>query len=398
MDQFYGRAIVWTKLGTVTDTFRIAVACSGLGHIQRGVEAWASDLAHGLNEAGVAVTLFSGAPADGAIDVPCLRRTSGTSHFVARLFRHAGGWRYGASSPYEIEQTSFSLSLWSKIRRGFDILHVQDPHIARFFETAHRLGISRPQVIYVNGTGEDGSVMRRFRNLQLLTDQARDQWRGHEPNGQSVFTIPNFVDTETFTPGDRQRARSRFDLPQDKVIVLCCAAIRRYHKRIDHLLTEFATISRRDVILVIAGGREADTDEVMAQGMGLLGDRVRFLPDVPRVDMPSLYQAADLFVLASLHEMFGIVLIEAMASGLPIVCHDTPDFRTIAGPAGTYQDASVPGGLAAGITAMLDLDARLACARQARIHAKQHFSETVIIPEIIAMYRSVLERTDGKGR
>ena len=201
--------------------------------------------------------------------------------------------------------------------------------------------------------------------------------------------VPNFVDTGMFAPGDRQRARARFRLPHDKPIVLCCAAIRRIHKRIDHLLAEFATIPRHDVILVVAGGREADTDEIIALGATLLGDRVRFLIDVPRADMPELYRAADLFVLPSLHEMFGIVLVEAMASGLPVVCHDTPNFRAIVGPAGSYHDVSIAGGLADGITGLLDVARRSELACHARRQVEQRYSAAVVIPEMIAMYRSV---------
>ena len=134
--------LVSEKAVAVTYTPRIAVACSGLGHVQRGIEAWAGDLAHALNKAGVAVSLFGGAPADGVIDVPCLRRTSRRARILARLFRHVGGWHYGAGSPYEIEQATFSLALWPRIRRGFDILHVQDPLIATWFENAYRRGLS----------------------------------------------------------------------------------------------------------------------------------------------------------------------------------------------------------------------------------------------------------------
>jgi glycosyltransferase involved in cell wall biosynthesis len=378
----------------VTAPLRVAIACSGLGHIQRGIEAWASDLAHGLRKAGVLVSLFGGAPADDVIGVPCLRRTGNRARSLARSFRRMGGWRYGAGSPYEIEQASFSLALWYRIRSGFDILHVQDPLIAKWFETAHRLGVSQPRVVYANGTGAGAAVMRRFRSLQLLTGQAYDQWHGHEPGGQSVFMIPNFVDIATFTQGNRQHARALFDLPPDKVVVLCCAAIRRPHKRIDHLLDEFATIQQRDVMLVIAGGRETETAELITRGTAMLGDRVRFLPDVPRARMPELYQAADLFALASLHEMFGIVLIEALASGLPVVCHDTPEFRGIAGPAGSYHDMSVLGGLATGITGLLDVGSRAALARQARLQVERRFSETAVIPQVIAMYRSVLNRIE----
>ena len=162
--------------------------------------------------------------------------------------------------------------------------------------------------------------------------------------------IPNFIDTARFTPGGRSAARAALGLPQEPLIVLCCAAIRRDHKRIDYLLREFAAAAfapGREVLLIIAGSRETDTDDVMAMGRALLGERVRFIVDLPRQQMPTLYQAADVFVLTSLFEMFGIVLIEAMAAGLPVICHDEPNFHYVCGPAALYADLRNETGLAA---------------------------------------------------
>ena len=118
---------------------RIAIACSGLGHIQRGIESWAFDLAQGLRSAQMEVTLFGGAPGPGIEPIRCLRRTGRGATGLAAAFRHLGGWRYGFASPYAAEQTSFSAALWPRIR-DFDLLHVQDPVIAAWFETAHRRG------------------------------------------------------------------------------------------------------------------------------------------------------------------------------------------------------------------------------------------------------------------
>ena len=67
------------------------------------------------------------------------------------------------------------VALWQRIRGGFDILHVQDPMIAIWLQRAHRAGLSRPKVIYANGTGETAKVMRRFAFLQLLTEAAADR-------------------------------------------------------------------------------------------------------------------------------------------------------------------------------------------------------------------------------
>lgn len=380
----------------MTDTSgapRIAIACSGLGHIQRGIESWAADLARALQRAGSDTTLFGGAPGPGIVALPCLRRTGPAAVAIARVLRHLGGWRYGCGSPYELEQTSFALPLWRRIQHRFDILHVQDPAIALCLEAARRRGLSRAKVIYANGTGEGTEVMRRFAHLQLLTNEARDAWMPARPPGQSVFTIPNFIDTDRFSPGDQVRARQSLGLPAEGLIVLCCAAIRRFHKRIDYLLDEFASVASAlppDTVLVIAGGREDDTDSLIAAGTQRLGNRVRFLPDLPRARMPELYRAADLFTLASLHEMFGIVLLEAMATGLPVLCHDAPGFRRVVGPGGLYRDLSAAGGLAGGLMALCDPATRVALSSAARAHVVRHYAEDVVVPDIIAMYGAVL--------
>lgn len=324
---------------------------------------------------------------EGATVLRTFRRTSRAAATLAAALRNVGGWRYGMGSTYDVEQTSFAFDLWLRIRHQFDILHVQDPLIATWLDRAHHAGLSRPKVIYANGTGEGASVTRRFSFLQFLTKSAADNWRLQKPPRQTVFTIPNFIDTQRFMPGDRAVARARFGLPDGPAIILCCAAIRRYHKRIDSLLRAFSNLPT-DSILVVAGGREADTNDLINQGIALLGTRVRFLPDLPREDMPDLYRSANLFVLSSLHEMFGIVLLEALATGLPVLCNDTPDFRAIAGPGGLFRDLSIESEFAAGLSCLLE-PATLALGPAGRAHVERNFSEATVIGSIIAMYRSV---------
>ena len=376
---------------------RIAVACSGLGHVQRGIEAWATDLAAGLSEAGADVTLFGAGGAQPTEALRCLTRTNSVTRRVIGITSRLGGWRYGMGSPYELEQSTFAFSLWRRIRHDFDILHVQDPLIAMRLALARRLGLSRPRVIFANGTDEPPSVMRRFDWLQHLTPGAAAAWGPQRPAGQRDFVVPNFIDPRRFPPGDRAAARHRLGLPEHARIVLCCAAIRRYHKRIDYLLDEFAqarmqerSAGRGSLMLVVAGGRENDTDELIRIGSERIGDAVRFFVDYPRGDMPDLYWAADAFVLPSLSEMFGIVLIEAMATGLPVLCNDTPDFRWIVGEAGCFGDLSQPGILAGLLQRVAPPGALAPLAAAAPAQVEAHFSARVVTAQMLAMYREVL--------
>ena len=119
--------------------------------------------------------------------------------------------------------------------------------------------------------------------------------------------------------------------------MLSVAAIKRAHKRIDYLVREFAALGGKrpdwPVWLVVAGGRDEHSDELMTWGRELLGDRVRFLPNYPRERMPELYRAADLFVLCSLKEMMPIALLEATASGLPSLVNRHPVVEWMVGRA-----------------------------------------------------------------
>jgi glycosyltransferase involved in cell wall biosynthesis len=377
-----------------TVSLRVAVASSGLGHVRRGIEAWAQDLAGALKRRNVPVGLFGGAPGEGGIiSVGCLQRANAAAQRTAALFRELGGWRYGLGSVYEVEQLSFAFRLWPHVRRGYDILHVQDPLLARIMERLRRMKLSDAHVILANGTAERPDQLSTLSVVQELSPQGAEKWPPDRGGGPTVFMVPNFVDLGTFAPGDRRAARRRFNLPEDAFIVFCSAAIRRYHKRIDYLIEEFAGFAAGydgPAMLVVAGGREADTDELVALGRERLGERVRFLVSAPRADMPALYRAADVFTLSSLFEAGSVALMEAMASGLPIVCNDTPNFRFAAGPKSLFADLTQPGTLAAAFAEMTRPERRLELGAAARAYAEATFSESVVMSQILGMYDRVV--------
>jgi glycosyltransferase involved in cell wall biosynthesis len=207
------------------------------------------------------------------------------------------------------------------------------------------------------------------------------------------FVVPNFIDMRKFPPGDRAAARREWNLPPDSLIFLCVAAIKKTHKRIDYLVREFHQFlqaSGADARLVVAGAREPETDEVLALGRDLLGDRVTFLENVPRSRMLSLYQASDVFVLTSLHEMFGNVFLEAMSTGLPVIANDTPTLRYVMGQAGLLADLSQPGVLAAQLSRMMDPGLRRTLGERGIGHVESSFAHTVVIPQMVSIYRQIL--------
>ena len=389
-------------------SLKIAIACSGLGVISRGVETWAADLARALHRSGKDVTLFQGGNETNPTDadwqhvLPCARRLDPKLAKTVRLFQKIGGWRYGFGSGYQIEQTTFTLKLFPIIRSGYDIVHVQDPWIAFMMEKLHRMGLSRPRAIMANGTEEPADFLKKLSYLQHLAPNYLADWKSEQPDNQQTFAIPNFVKTEHFTPAtpaQKAEARKEFDIPEDHLVVLSVAALKKTHKRVDLLIREFDDFSRNysgKATLVVAGAREPDTDDILALGKERLGDRVRFMESLKRDKVRSLYRLADIFALASSHEMMPIALLEALSCGLPVACNDTPTLRWMAKPAGPLCNIDREGGLSEQFRLLKDPDARREYSVRAREHAIANFSEPVVVEQICEMYREICS-TPKKG-
>jgi glycosyltransferase involved in cell wall biosynthesis len=291
-----------------------------------------------------------------------------------------------------MEQSTFAFHLWRRIRKDFDILHVQDPWIAYWLSILHNAGVSKPRVVLAPGTGEPLESLRNYPVLQHLAPCYRADYESYKQPSQMDFAIPNFVDTDRFSPGDRREARDAWGLPSDDLIVLCAAAINARYKRVDRLIEEFAEFAKtapHPTMLVVAGAHESETDGIIEKGRELLGDRVRFFKNVPREKMPSLYQAADVFALAALTEVFGIVILEALATGLPVACNRTPVLEWIVGPAGCLSDISKEGSLGAQLHWIACPGRQDQLSRAARTQAQQNFSEQAVIPQILKMYEEV---------
>ncbi|QDV79763.1 glycosyltransferase family 4 protein [Botrimarina mediterranea] len=375
---------------------RVAIASSGLGHVARGIEAWASDLAAELDRRGVDVRLCKGAgPAAAPYErvVPCVRRDSRLGRLASTRLATRILWRFGWGGGYAVEQSTFARGLLRLLAdEDVDLLHVQDPLLALLVQEARGRGAVKTRAILGHGTEEPNEFLARLDYVQHLAPWRLEQAQREGCHRASWTAIPNFIDTERFAP-DGPNLRDELGLAESTRVVLCVAAIKRGHKRIDYLLDEFAAVADgREACLIVAGGRESDTDELMKIGTQRLGERVRFLPALPREKMPELYRTADVFTLTSLNEMMPIALIEAAASGLPCVTHEHPVMQWMTGPGGVVADLRAPGGLAAPLGRLLDDPAEAERqGRAARTHAVASFSTERVVDRIVEYYRQVLD-------
>lgn len=134
-----------------------------------------------------------------------------------------------------------------------------------------------------------------------------------------VTVIPNGVTCRTEgsgseTPGAAALRKVWGIGREDKVLLFIGNEFRR--KGLKVILETLAKLSRADLLLLVAGAGDEAPYRKQAESLGI-GNRVRFLGPVEGPDR--LFQAADLFVFPTLYEPFGMVVLEAMAAGIPVI-------------------------------------------------------------------------------
>ncbi|TDN70549.1 glycosyltransferase family 4 protein [Paraburkholderia sp. BL10I2N1] len=193
----------------------------------------------------------------------------------------------------------------------------------RFFRSAY----DAYQVIFtrVNGYLEAGAF-RRAQVVVPVSDKVRSEVLRHGIDPARVQVIYNGVDIDEFAPGVSGRAR--FGLPDAPFLLLFAGDLTVSRKNLDTVLRALAMTSR-EVHLVVAAGFRGSPHPAMAAELGV-AERVHFIDFVK--DMPALMRSVDAFVFPSRYEAMSLVLLEALASALPVVAARTTGGAEVIGP------------------------------------------------------------------
>jgi glycosyltransferase involved in cell wall biosynthesis len=223
-----------------------------------------------------------------------------------------------------------------------------------------------------------------------LTPFFQKRW-GH------VVEVPNGVDIEHFHPGlDGRLVRKRYGIPHGTRVVLFVGALDRAHqsRRVDLLLEAIALLADPHLHLLVVGD-----GDLAAHYRGLadelkLATQTHFVGSVDHGALPNFYAAADIVVLPSdLQESFGLVLIEAMACGKPVVASNLPGVRLVVSD--DLDGLLVYPGNAAGLAAKMqqlldDPGRRQAMGVQGRAKVETRYAWPQIIPRLEQVYQTVL--------
>lgn len=253
--------------------------------------------------------------------VPVARRnTRATASFLSMLGFLPSGIRSGRSL---LENERFDLiNTWFAIPSG-----ITGGWIARKQRVPHVLTVIggdiydpskwySPHRFPVAGAAVRWALRRADTHVAISSDIA-DRTRQYFGFDGKIEVIPLGIREPQYSPADR----SALGLDPDKQYVVTVGRLVR-RKDYPTLLRALGALRRDDVeLLMIGDGPEQGNLQKLAADLGL-EKRVRFLGFVSNEEKYRYLAASDLFVLASLHEGFGVVYLEAMFCGLPIIAAD----------------------------------------------------------------------------
>jgi glycosyltransferase involved in cell wall biosynthesis len=215
-----------------------------------------------------------------------------------------------------------------------------------------------------------------------------------------LVEMPNGVDTDEFAPGpDSAGIRASMGIGDDATVAAFVATLDRAHhfKRLDLAIEALARAGEERLHLVVAGGGDllgGFRNQAQAAGVA---DRVHFIGAVPHPRLPDVLRAADMMLLTTEPpESFGIVLIEAMASGLPVIATEYPGVRAVVEPG--ENGMLVPRGdaeaIAAALRAMAEQDEgdRRRMGAAGRLKAEREWAWPRLVERMDHAYRAAIER------
>jgi N-acetyl-alpha-D-glucosaminyl L-malate synthase BshA len=362
----------------------------------------ASELATGLAERGHRVHVMASAPPGRALRALANLRFHEVAVSDYPLFEHP---------PYTLAVAAKIVEVASTERLDLVHVHYAVPHAAAAYLARQALGAAAPRfVTTLHGTDvtRDG-IDRGYQPITRFTVAAsdgitvpsaflrREAYRLLDLHADlPIEVIPNFVDTERFTPAaPRDRARFAALFPNARgdadgpvlVHVSNFRVVKRPADLIDVLVRVRQRVPAR-LVLVGDGPERAGTAE-RARALGV-ADVVCFRGE--QADVVDELKHADVFLLTSASESFGVAALEAMSAGVPVVAYRVGGLaEVVTDTTGRLVAAGDVAMLAAAIVEVVgDAGRHAALAGAARAHALAHFRREPALDRYVTYFRTVL--------
>lgn len=392
-----------------------------------GMNVYVSELSRELQRRGWAVDIFTHADSLERPAVVHMGRNLRVIHTVAgpvrhidknELYHHVPEFAANVIAMAEAEGIAYDVIHSHYWLSGLvaEILQAEwDVPIVQMF---HTLAALKNQVAQSDAERELDVRLESERRIMTFADRlvaANPLDRQHmldyyDADPEKITVVPCGIDPSVFHPIPQAEARVELGVPAEQKLILFAGRIEPL-KGIDTLIRAVAQVAadrpawRDDLRLTIIGGNTDDNPEGLTPEMRRLrhirdaldvADVVRFLGAQPQETLPYFYSAADVVVVPSHYESFGLVALEAMACGTPVVASNVGGltYTMQDGETGFLVPSRSPDVLADRIDVLLDNPAlRRRMGRNDVVRARR-FEWPAITDEVLMLYREV-QRAGG---
>jgi len=310
-----------------------------------------------------------------------------------------------------LEYFPYSLALAVKqhevaLREDLDVLHVHYaiPHATAAYLAREMLEDQRPLRVVTTLHGTDITLVGQAHSFATITkfsiersdavtavsEYLRDEtYRAFGCTGCAIEVIPNFVNLEEYFPSDERHCPAF--VPRDTKMLMHISNFRSV-KRVPEVVRIFAKVRREvpSVLVLVGDGPDREEAEAEAERLGV-ARQVFFLGKLDSV--ADLLRAADLFLLPSSSESFGLAALEAMACGVPVVASRVGGLPEVVvdGETGALVPPEAVDEMATQAVAMLRDGDRWRRLRAGAVERARSFSADLVVPLYEDLYRRLID-------
>ena len=311
--------------------------------------------------------------------------------YTPTFARHIDEFRRKESMRYDLIHSHYWLSGVAATRLA---CHWSVPHVTMFHTLGRLKQLANPK--------EPEPALRLEMEQRLVhhvdciiasTTEERNQLMRYCGATESrVAVIPCGVDLKLFTPYSRSLVRQQLGLPTDRPILLFAGRLDPFKG--PDVLIRAASMMQQDALVVIAGGKLSDDKDIeqlreLAQSLNI-AERVLLVGARPREEMPFFYSAANVTVVPSYHETFGLAAVESLACGTPVVATRAGGLTTVVRHSENgFLVSRCPGFFAERLDALLQDNQLYAHLSSATRSSVMQFSWAKVAQEVHAVYNEL---------
>ena len=320
---------------------KVFIVCTGVGHINRGYESFTIECFESLKQSDnfeLFLLKGGGKSERHQIKIPCIKRNSKAANGLSKLLKKEKYW---------IEEFTFLLGMIpTLIKHKPSVIYYSDFILGTFLWHFRRFAKFKYKLLFSNGAPngppfktEDHvqQLIPKYLNEAIINGENRDK-QTLLPYGFNIKKNYRFVNDS-----QKKMLQKKYFLPENKKIIISVGAINSYHKRMDYVINEFSHLNNEEYYLLLLGQIDDKSFSIIELAKKTLIKNSYSIKQVSPDEVSVYLSLSDYFILGSLSEGFGRVLIEALRFGLLPIVHDYDVVHQVLGNYGIYANLTKQG-------------------------------------------------------